>query len=126
MSYAEIATELEKDFNDAVKYQIHLPVKKYIKEAMSRPDKLLVFKTQEWTSHQRNKLLLTPVSRSRQDTKKYGPKIYTCCVFLYKGELNMAIKSNMPLPWNSTATWRCFRSTRKNAWSMTGGFTIFL
>ena len=99
MSYAEIVRELEEDFNNVVRYQIHLPVKKYIREALSRPDGRIMFKTVEWISPMHNKMLLTPISKSRRDTKRQGPMVNVCCVFLYKGELCVAAQSNTILPW---------------------------
>ena len=47
MSYADIAKELEEDYKNVVRYQVHLPVKKYMKEVMSRPDGTVLFKTVE-------------------------------------------------------------------------------
>ena len=52
MSYADIAKELEEDYKNVVRYQVHLPVKKYMKEVMSRPDGKVLFKPVEWTSPQ--------------------------------------------------------------------------
>ena len=87
MSYADIAKELEEDYKNVVRYQIHLPVKKYMKEVMNRPNGKLLFKTMEWTSPRHNKMLLTPLSRNKKETRENGPFINVCCVFLYKGEL---------------------------------------
>lgn len=100
MSYAEIAKEMEEDFKNVQKYQIHLPVKKYIREALSRPSNgKVIFKTVEWTSPKHNKMLLTPISKNRQMTKRFGPMISVCCIFLYKGELCLAAQSGTVLPW---------------------------
>ena len=99
MSYADIAKELEEDYKNVVRYQIHLPVKKYMKEVMNRPNGKLLFKTMEWTSPRHNKMLLTPLSRNKKETRENGPFINVCCVFLYKGELNMAVYSHTVLPW---------------------------
>ena len=41
MSYADIAKELEEDYKNVVRYQVHLPVKKYMKEVMLNFKKLL-------------------------------------------------------------------------------------
>lgn len=99
MSYADIAKELEEDYKNVVRYQIHLPVKKYMKEVLNRPNGKLLFKTMEWTSPRHNKMLLTPLSRNKKETRENGPFINVCCVFLYKGELNMAVYSHTVLPW---------------------------
>ncbi len=99
MSYADIAKELEEDYKNVVRYQVHLPVKKYMKEVMNRPNGKLLFKTVEWTSPRHNKMLLTPLSRNKKETRENGPFINVCCVFLYKGELNMAVYSHTVLPW---------------------------
>lgn len=99
MSYADIAKELEEDYKNVVRYQVHLPVKKYMKEVMSRPDGKVLFKPVEWTSPRHNKMLLTPFSRNKKDARKNGLVVNVCCIFLYKGELNMAVYSHMVLPW---------------------------
>lgn len=91
MSYADIAKELEEDYKNVVRYQVHLPVKKYMKEVMNRPDGKVLFKTVEWTSPRHNRMLLTPFSRNKKDARKNGLVINVCCVFLYKGKLNMAV-----------------------------------
>lgn len=70
MSYADIAKELEEDYKNVVRYQVHLPVKKYMKEVMSRPDGKVLFKPVEWTSPRHNKMLLTPFSRNKKDARK--------------------------------------------------------
>ena len=99
MSYADIAKEWEEDYKNVVRYQVHLPVKKYMKEVMSRPDGKVLFKPVEWTSPRHNKMLLTPFSRNKKDARKNGLVVNVCCIFLYKGELNMAVYSHMVLPW---------------------------
>ena len=80
MSYADIAKELEEDYKNVVRYQVHLPVKKYMKEVMNRPDGKVLFKTVEWTSPRHNKMLLTPFSRNKKDARKNGLVINVCCV----------------------------------------------
>lgn len=80
MSYADIAKELEEDYKNVVRYQVHLPVKKYMKEVMNRPNGKLLFKTVEWTSPRHNKMLLTPLSRNKKETRENGPFINVCCV----------------------------------------------
>lgn len=44
-------------------------------------------------------MLLTPFSRNKKDARKNGLVINVCCIFLYKGDLNIAVYSHMVLPW---------------------------
>lgn len=99
MSYAEIAREIENDIVNVQRYQVHLPFKKYMKEAMWRPNGIIFFKPVEWISPNHNKFILTPCSFNKAYTKRNGPSLLTCCVFMRKGELYMAIYSQAYLPW---------------------------
>lgn len=99
MSYAEIAREIENDIVNVERYQVHLPFKKYMREVMGRPNGIIFFKPVEWVSPNHNKFILTPCSFNKAETKKNGPSLLTCCVFMKKGELYMAIYSQAYLPW---------------------------
>lgn len=93
MSYAEIARELDEDFKNAYRYVRHLSTKKYLKEAMSRPNCRLVFKPIEWTSPRHNKMLFVFSSMGKRELKRNGFKISMCCIFLYRGQLCLGFMS---------------------------------